>query len=211
MRRSLPLLLAALVVVLTALPLLAAKAKAKPSGTLYANIVTNQGTIVVQLFEKEAPKTVANFTGLAMGTKAFKDPVTGKQVKRPYYNGLLFHRVIPGFMIQGGCPYSRDPSRAGTGGPGYQFEDEFVSSLRHSKPGRLSMANAGPNTNGSQFFITVAPTPHLDDRHTIFGQVVKGLDVAIKISQTPRSSNDRPLKPMVIKEIKVYRANAPKL
>jgi len=205
--RRLPLLLAAFALILATLPASAAKGKA--SGTLYANIQTSLGTITVQLFEKEAPKTVANFVGLATGTKSFKDPSTGKMVKRPFYNGILFHRVIPNFMVQVGCPFSKDPGRAGTGGPGYQFEDEFVSSLRHSKPGRLSMANAGPGTNGSQFFITVAPTPHLDSRHTIFGQVVQGQAVADKISKVDRDVRDRPYKPVSIKGIKVYRGSKP--
>src|SRR5439155_24409171 len=117
---------------------------------------TRMGTIVLKLYEKEAPKTVANFVGLVQGTKQWTDPKSGKKVKKPFYNGLTFHRVIPGFMIQGG-----DPLGNGTGGPGYEFADEFNKSLRHDKPGRLSMANAGPNTNGSQFFITVAETPWL--------------------------------------------------
>ena len=124
----------------------------------YAIFETSQGTIVGLLFEKEAPQTVANFIGLAEGTKEFKDPRTGQKVKRPFYDGLAFHRVIPQFMIQGGCPLG-----TGTGDPGYRFDDEFHSSLRHDKPGKLSMANAGPGTNGSQFFITVAATPWLDN------------------------------------------------
>src|SRR5579883_423575 len=115
----------------------------------YAIIYTSMGNIVCRLFEKEAPKTVENFVGLAEGTKEFRDPITGKKEKRPYYDGLIFHRVIPQFMIQGGCPQGD-----GRGGPGYNFADEFHPSLRHNKPGKLSMANAGPNTNGSQFFIT---------------------------------------------------------
>ena len=124
---------------------------ARPAGT-YAIFETTLGNIVCKLCEKEAPKTVANFIGLAEGSKEFTNPLTGKKEKRNYYDGLTFHRVIPQFMIQGGCPRGD-----GRGGPGYSFEDEFHSSLRHSKPGKLSMANAGPNTNGSQFFITVAP------------------------------------------------------
>ncbi|MDH7571712.1 MAG: peptidylprolyl isomerase, partial [Armatimonadota bacterium] len=161
MRKVLPLWLAAVLLAGAAPIARAAKAKPKgkaPVGNLYANIETSMGTITVQLFEKEAPNTVKNFVGLATGTKEFTDPKTGKKVKRPFYDGLLFHRVIPNFMIQGGCPLSRDPVRAGTGGPGYQFADEFSPNLRHDRAGRLSMANAGPNTNGSQFFITVAPT-----------------------------------------------------
>jgi peptidyl-prolyl cis-trans isomerase A (cyclophilin A) len=166
---------------------------ARPAGT-YAIFETSMGNIVVRLLDKEAPKTVENFIGLAEGTKEFTDAMSGKKEKRPYYDGLIFHRVIPDFMIQGGCPRGD-----GRGGPGYSFADEFHPSLRHSKGGKLSMANSGPNTNGSQFFITVAPTPHLDNRHTIFGEVVEGQDVAYKISETPRDGSDRPRKPVTIK------------
>jgi len=172
--------------------------KMKP-GT-YAIMETTLGTITIELYEKEAPKTVANFVGLAEGTKEFTDLKTGQKAKRPFYNGLIFHRVIPGFMIQGG-----DPTGTGRGGPGYKFEDEFSPSLKHDKPGRLSMANAGPNTNGSQFFITVAPTPHLDNRHTIFGQVVEGQDVANKISQVAKDGQDRPLNDMVMTKVTIKR------
>src|SRR5580658_1520435 len=161
---------------------------------MYAIFETSQGNIVVKLLEKEAPKTVENFIGLAEGTKEFKDPISGKKEKRNYYDGLNFHRVIPQFMIQGGCPQGD-----GRGGPGYSFADEFHPSLKHSKAGKLSMANAGPNTNGSQFFITVAPTPHLDNRHTIFGEVVEGQDVADKISNIPRDGSDKPRTPVTMK------------
>jgi peptidyl-prolyl cis-trans isomerase A (cyclophilin A) len=166
---------------------------ARSAGT-YAIFETSMGNIVVRLFEKEAPKTVENFIGLAEGTKEFTDAISGKKEKRFYYDGLIFHRVIPDFMIQGGCPRGD-----GRGGPGYSFEDEFHPSLRHSKAGKLSMANSGPNTNGSQFFITVAPTPHLDNRHTIFGEVVEGQDISDKISASPRDSMDRPRKPITMK------------
>jgi peptidyl-prolyl cis-trans isomerase A (cyclophilin A) len=166
---------------------------ARPAGT-YAIFETSLGNIVCRLFEKEAPKTVENFIGLAEGTKEFKDPISGKKEKRPYYDGLTFHRVIPDFMIQGGCPQGD-----GRGGPGYNFADEFHPSLRHSKGGKLSMANAGPNTNGSQFFITVAATPHLDNRHSIFGEVVEGQDIADKISATSRDGMDRPRVPVTMK------------
>ena len=166
---------------------------ARAAGT-YAIFETSQGNIVCRLFEKEAPKTVENFIGLAEGTKEFRDPISGKKEKRPYYDGLTFHRVIPQFMIQGGCPQGD-----GRGGPGYNFADEFHPSLRHNKPGKLSMANAGPNTNGSQFFITVAPTPHLDNRHSIFGEVVEGQDIAVKVSETSRDSMDRPRVPVTMK------------
>ena len=166
----------------------------------YAVFETSQGNIVVRLLEKEAPQTVANFIGLAEGTKEFADPRSGQKTKRPFYDGLIFHRVIPDFMIQGGCPLG-----TGTGGPGYQFADEFHASLRHSTPGKLSMANSGPNTNGSQFFITVAATPWLDKRHSIFGEVVEGQDVADKISKLPRDSSDRPRTPVTLQHVRVER------
>src|SRR5665213_2350726 len=143
---------------------------------MFAIFETSLGTIKLQLFPDKAPKTVENFVGLAKGTKEWTDPNTGKKEKKPLYNGTVFHRVIPNFMIQGG-----DPLGKGTGGPGYQFGDEFSPDLHHSKPGILSMANAGPGTNGSQFFITVAATPWLDGKHTIFGEVVDGMDVVNKI------------------------------
>src|SRR6266446_6879769 len=161
----------------------------RSAGT-YAIFETSQGNIVIKLFDKEAPKTVENFVGLAEGTKEFTNEKTGKREKRSFYDGLIFHRVIPDFMIQGGCPHG-----SGMGGPGYKFADEFHASLKHSKPGKLSMANSGPNTNGSQFFITVAPAPWLDNKHAIFGEVVEGLDLAIKISELPRGANDKPKTP----------------
>jgi peptidyl-prolyl cis-trans isomerase A (cyclophilin A) len=166
----------------------------------YAIFETSQGNITIRLFEKEAPKTVANFIGLAEGTKEFTDARTEQKAKRPFYDGLTFHRVIPKFMIQGGCPLG-----TGTGDPGYRFADEFHPTLRHDKPGRLSMANAGPGTNGSQFFITVAATPWLDDKHTIFGEVVEGQDVATKISQVMRDRSDRPLEPVVLNKVRIER------
>ena len=135
---------------------------------LYAHFTTSEGKFTIQLFEEKAPKTVANFTGLAEGTKEWTDPRTGKKSKTPYYDGTIFHRVIDGFMIQGG-----DPLGQGTGGPGYKFADEFHPTLRHTKPGILSMANGGPNTNGGQFFITLAETPWLDNKHSVFGEVVE--------------------------------------
>jgi peptidyl-prolyl cis-trans isomerase A (cyclophilin A) len=173
---------------------------ADKKGPLYATLKTSMGDIVIQLFEDKAPKTVANFVGLATGTKEWMDPRTGEKYKKPLYNGTIFHRVIPGFMIQGG-----DPLGNGTGGPGYRFEDEFHPDLRHSKGGILSMANAGPNTNGSQFFITLAPTLHLDNRHSVFGELVKGQEVVIAIGNVPRGANDRPLKEIVLKEVIVTR------
>jgi peptidyl-prolyl cis-trans isomerase A (cyclophilin A) len=166
---------------------------ARAAGT-YAIFETSQGNIVIRLLEKEAPKTVENFVGLAEGTKEHKDHRTSQKLKKNYYDGLIFHRVIPDFMIQGGCPEG-----SGRGGPGYTFGDEFHSSLKHSKAGKLSMANAGPGTNGSQFFITVAATPWLDNKHSIFGEVVEGQDVADKISKLPRDGSDRPKTPVTMK------------
>ena len=171
----------------------------RAAGT-YAIFETSQGEIVIRLLETEAPKTVANFIGLAEGTKEFTDAKTGKKEKRPFYDGLGFHRVIPQFMIQGGCPLG-----TGTGDPGYKFADEFHPSLKHSKTGKLSMANSGPNTNGSQFFITVAPTPWLDNRHTIFGEVVEGQNVADKISNLPRDAGDRPRTGVTINKLRIER------
>ncbi len=166
----------------------------------YAVFDTTLGKIVIRLLEQEAPKTVANFVGLAEGTKEFRDAKNGQKVKRPFYDGLAFHRVIPNFMIQGGCPLG-----TGTGDPGYKFADEFHSSLRHDKPGKLSMANAGPGTNGSQFFITVAATPWLDNHHSIFGEVIEGQDVADKISKVARDRNDRPQQAVVLQKVTIER------
>ncbi len=171
----------------------------RPPGT-YAVLETSQGSIVCRLFETEVPKTVANFVALAEGSKEFLDERTSQKAKRPFYDGLVFHRVIPKFMIQGGCPLG-----TGTGGPGFSFADEFHSALRHSGPGKLSMANAGPNTNGSQFFITVAATPWLDNRHTIFGEVVEGQDIAVKISQVARDASDRPRVPVILERVRIER------
>ena len=164
----------------------------------YAVFDTTLGEITCELFPDKAPVTVANFAGLANGTKEFVDPKTRERSKRAYYDGLTFHRVIPNFMIQGGCPLG-----TGTGGPGYNFQDEFWKDLSFDRPGRLAMANAGPGTNGSQFFITVAPTNWLDNHHTIFGQVVKGMDVVDKIVNTPKGANDRPKTPVVMNSVKI--------
>ena len=169
-------------------------------GPLYATLKTSMGNIVIRLYEDKAPKTVANFVGLATGTREWTDPKTREKVKRPLYNGTIFHRVIPGFMIQGG-----DPLGNGRGGPGYRFEDEFHPDLRHSKVGILSMANAGPNTNGSQFFITDAPTPFLDGKHSVFGEVVKGQEVVNAVARAPRDPGDRPLKEVTLVEVAISR------
>src|SRR5262249_25631741 len=171
----------------------------RPAGT-YAIFETSQGNIVIRLLEKEAPKTVENFIGLAEGTKEFKDARSGQKKKGNYYDGLVFHRVIPDFMIQGGCPEG-----SGRGGPGYTFGDEFHPSLKHSKAGKLSMANAGPGTNGSQFFITVAATPWLDNKHTIFGEVVEGQDIAEQISKVRRDSSHRPRTPVSMNKVHIER------
>jgi len=168
---------------------------------LSAVIETSEGAVTVQLFEKDAPKTVANFIDLAEGKKEWADPKTGKKVKKPLYDGLVFHRVIPGFMIQGG-----DPMGNGMGGPGYQFEDEFVPTLKFDKVGKLAMANSGPGTNGSQFFITDGVTEWLNNRHTIFGQVTDGQDIVHKIANLPRGPNDLPKTAVVIKTIRIVRS-----
>ena len=167
---------------------------------VYADFVTNEGNFTVRLFDEETPLTVDNFTGLAEGTKPWTDPRTNRKVEQPYYDGVIFHRVIDGFMIQGG-----DPLGQGIGGPGYTFADEFHPRLRHNKAGILSMANRGPNTNGGQFFITLGATPHLDNRHTVFGEVVEGMDVVRRIGSTPTGNGDRPLKDVVIETIKIRR------
>jgi peptidyl-prolyl cis-trans isomerase A (cyclophilin A) len=184
-----------------AAPATPAASAAKYGPGVYAHITTNHGAMIAKLFDKEAPRTVENFVGLAEGKKQWMNPRTKTMVRRPYYNNLTFHRIIPGFMIQGG-----DPEGTGTGGPGYKFADEFNPTLRHSKPGILSMANSGPNTNGGQFFITLAPTPHLNDRHSVFGELVEGMDVLMAISKVPTSKGDnRPLTPVVIKSVRIER------
>jgi len=174
---------------------------ARTSGT-YAVFDTTEGTIICRLFENEAPKTVANFTELAEGKREWTHPTTRTKSKAPLYHGTVFHRVIPDFMIQGG-----DPMGTGFGGPGYQFEDETKGSPhRFDKTGKLAMANAGPNTNGSQFFITVAATEWLTGKHTIFGEVIEGYDVVEKISKVPRNRQDRPNKDVVVKSVMIERS-----
>jgi peptidyl-prolyl cis-trans isomerase A (cyclophilin A) len=163
-----------------------------------ARFTTSEGEFVVRLFEDRAPKTVANFVGLAEGTK---DPATGKPGQaKPFYDGLIFHRVIDNFMIQGG-----DPEGNGRGGPGYTFADEFDPKLSFDRPGLLAMANRGPNTNGSQFFITLTPTTWLNGKHTIFGEVVEGLDVVQKIGKVQTLPGDRPATPVVMTKVTIER------
>jgi peptidyl-prolyl cis-trans isomerase A (cyclophilin A) len=168
----------------------------------YAVFNTSEGQIVARLFEKDAPKTVANFIELAEGKREWTHPVGNKKSKDKLYDGTIFHRVIPDFMVQGG-----DPAGTGFGGPGYRFEDETKGSPhKFNVPGKLAMANAGPNTNGSQFFITVAPTEWLTGKHTIFGEVVEGQNVVEKISHVPRNAQDKPHKPVVIESLVIERA-----
>jgi peptidyl-prolyl cis-trans isomerase A (cyclophilin A) len=167
---------------------------------LTATVRTTMGTIVVRLFPEQAPKTVQNFTGLAEGSAEWTDPRTGRRTTGPLYNGTIFHRVIDNFMLQGG-----DPLGTGTGGPGYEFEDEIHPDLRFDRPYLLAMANAGPGTNGSQFFITVAPTPHLNGRHTIFGEVVQGSEIVDAIAKTETDRGDRPVKDVVLESVTIDR------
>jgi peptidyl-prolyl cis-trans isomerase A (cyclophilin A) len=171
------------------------------ANNLTATLRTNQGTIVLRLFPDHAPKTVRNFTELAEGRREWVNPSTGRKTTDRLYDGTVFHRVIPGFMIQGG-----DPLGSGRGGPGYQFADEFHPDLSFDRPYLLAMANAGPGTNGSQFFITTGPTPHLNNRHTIFGEVIDGSDVVDKISQVKTGRADRPIDDVVIESIQIDSA-----
>ena len=167
---------------------------------VYAEFVTSEGSFTIRLFDQEAPKTVANFVGLAEGTKEWTDPRDGGRKTAPFYDGIIFHRIIDGFMIQGG-----DPLGKGFGGPGYKFADEFHPKARHDRAGILSMANSGPNTNGGQFFITLGPTPHLDNRHSVFGVVENGMDIVRKIGSTQTGPRDRPVKDVVIQTVKIDR------
>src|SRR5947199_10424438 len=165
----------------------------------YAHFKTSEGTIICRLHEKDAPVTVKNFIDLAEGKRDWNDSVSGKSGPGALYGGTVFHTVIPNFMIQGG-----DPSGTGMGGPGYKFQDETKGSPhRFDKPGNLAMANAGPNTNGSQFFITVAATPWLNNKHTIFGETVEGQEVVVAISKAPKDASDRPRTPIVIKKLEI--------
>ncbi len=171
---------------------------------LYATLKTTQGDIVVKFFELEAPVTVKNFIDLARGSKAWKDPKTGAMVKRPLYAGTIFHRVIPGFMIQGG-----DPTGTGGGEVGFTIADEFVETLKFDVPGRLAMANTGdPHTGSSQFFLTEVATPHLDGKHTIFGQVVEGQEVVTKIANVPRGREDKPRVPVRLNAV-IFKREGP--
>jgi peptidyl-prolyl cis-trans isomerase A (cyclophilin A) len=182
------------------------------TGKLYARLHTTQGNIVVELEEEKVPNTVANFCGLASGAITWKDAKTGQeQVNTPLYDGVRFHRVIPGFMIQCGDPLTRHTDTAarwGTGGPGYRFDDEFHPALKHTGAGILSMANAGPGTNGSQWFITEGATPHLDGRHSVFGRVVAGQDVVKKIANVPRGGSDRPNQDQVLSKVELFRSSS---
>ena len=169
---------------------------------LYATLHTTAGDIVVRLFPDHAPKTVQNFVGLAEGSREWTDPRTGRKTTAPLYDGTIFHRVIDGFMIQGGDPLGR-----GTGGPGYEFGDEFHPELYFNRPYLLAMANAGPNTNGSQFFITVVPTPHLNRKHSIFGEVADPDSQAVvdRIAKSPTRAQDRPVSDVAITSVTVER------
>jgi peptidyl-prolyl cis-trans isomerase A (cyclophilin A) len=170
----------------------------------YAVFTTTEGKITVRLFETEAPITVKNFIDLAEGAIEWVHPNTREKSKKKLYDGTIFHRVIPDFMIQGG-----DPAGTGMGGPGYRFQDETKGSPhKFDKPGKLAMANAGPNTNGSQFFLTVAPTPWLTGNHTIFGEVVEGQEIVVAISKVPRNSQDKPNKPVVLESVVIERVGA---
>jgi peptidyl-prolyl cis-trans isomerase A (cyclophilin A) len=169
--------------------------------TTYATLVTNQGDIRVRLLSDSAPEAVSNFIGLAQGTKEWTDPDSGQKKNEPLYPGTIFHRVIPNFMIQGG-----DPTGTGRGGPGYRFHDEVDSGPKFDGPGYLAMANSGPNTNGCQFFITTAATPHLTGKHTIFGVVESGQDVADAISKVATGPGDKPHDDVVLQEVKIEEA-----
>jgi peptidyl-prolyl cis-trans isomerase A (cyclophilin A) len=169
-------------------------------GRLHARFKTSLGDIVAVLHENEVPRTVANFVALATGTVEWTHPQSGAKSTAPLYSGTIFHRVIPDFMIQGG-----DPTGTGRGGPGWRFGDEFHPELRHDKPGILSMANSGPNTNGCQFFITERPTPHLDNRHSVFGEVVENAELIGQIARVPTGPQDRPATDVVLEQIEIFR------
>jgi peptidyl-prolyl cis-trans isomerase A (cyclophilin A) len=168
---------------------------------VYALFETTQGNFTVKLYDNMAPNTVENFIDLATGTKEWTHPVSNEVFQdTPYYDGIIFHRVITGFMLQGG-----DPGGTGMGGPGFRFGDEFHPEARHNKAGILSMANSGPNTNGSQFFVTLGPTPHLDNVHSVFGEVVEGMDVVMTIGSVPTGARDRPVEDVVMNSVTIER------
>lgn len=169
-----------------------------------ATFDTTAGGFTIKLFADECPITVGNFVGLATGEAKWTDPNSGEEVNRPLYDGTIFHRVIKDFMIQGG-----DPLGKGTGGPGYKFGDEIVKSLKHDKPGVLSMANSGPDTNGSQFFITEIPTPWLDGKHTVFGEVTEGIDIVLEICACPKGPGDSPDPQISITKLTINRQSVP--
>jgi peptidyl-prolyl cis-trans isomerase A (cyclophilin A) len=170
---------------------------------LTATLRTNRGTVLVRLFPDHAPKTVRNFVELAEGKREWTDPRTRHPAQERLYDGTIFHRVIPNFMIQGG-----DPLGSGRGGPGYEFGDEFHPDLAFDRPYLLAMANAGPGTNGSQFFITTVPTPHLNRKHTIFGEVIEGSEIIDAISHVPTGRNDRPVQDVVLESVEIGRADS---
>jgi len=185
---------------LTGPELSAQAANWKETPGMYAVFETSHGRIVARLFPDKTPKTVENFAGLAMAEKEYTDPKVGGKAKRHFYDGLTFHRIITNFMMQGG-----DPEGSGRGGPGYRFEDEIVADLKFDQPGRLAMANAGPNTNGSQFFITHVPKPHLNGKYTIFGQVVEGMDKVDSICVGVGSQSGQPREPVIMKTVRIEK------
>jgi peptidyl-prolyl cis-trans isomerase A (cyclophilin A) len=172
----------------------------EPKSDLTATLHTTEGDIEVELYGERVPRTVENFVGLATGDREWTDPETGETVDGPLYDDVLFHRVIDGFMIQTG-----DPTGTGRGGPGYQFDDEFHDDLGHDGPGVLSMANSGPDTNGSQFFVTLAAQPHLDGRHAVFGRVTDGMDVVETIGAATTDSDDRPHEDIHLESVTVHQ------
>ncbi len=181
------------------------ESETKTPQNMYAKFETSEGDIIIELFPDKTPKTVENFVQLARGEKEWTDPKTQQKTQEPLYDNTVFHRVIPNFMIQGG-----DPLGQGIGGPGYQFEDEFHPELKFDKPGLLAMANSGPNTNGSQFFITHKETPWLNNKHTIFGQVIKGQDVVTTIGNLERNpQTNQPNQEVVLKKVTITSGEMP--
>ena len=187
--------------VLAVVPMAYAQSNSDLDPGVYAHFETTEGNFTIELFEEDAPRTVGNFVDLATGAKEWTHPVSGDVFQdTPFYDGLIFHRVIAGFMLQGG-----DPAGRGTGGPGYRFDDEFSRRRTHSKAGILSMANSGPNTNGSQFFITLGPTPHLDNLHSVFGEVIEGMDIVQNIGQVRTGAQNRPVEDVVMSKVTIQR------